>query len=66
MVISGFHLMKNEYSKDDVENIKAIATELKAMDTAFYTGHCTGLQAFDIMKDIMGEKLHYIHSGDEI
>ena len=67
MVISGFHLMKkNGYSDEDVENIRAIATELKAMDTTFYTGHCTGEEPFAIMKEIMGDKLHYIHSGDEI
>lgn len=67
MVISGFHLMKkNGYSDEDVENIKAIAAELKAMDTTFYTGHCTGEEPFAIMKEIMGDKLHYIHSGDEI
>lgn len=67
VVVSGFHLMKKTgYSDEDVENIKAIATELSAMDTTFYTGHCTGEEPFDIMKEIMGEKLHYIHSGDEI
>ncbi len=67
MVISGFHLMKKDgYSDEDVENIKAIAEELSNMDTTFYTGHCTGEEPFDIMKKIMGDKLHYIHSGDEI
>ncbi|MBE5954416.1 MAG: MBL fold metallo-hydrolase [Lachnospiraceae bacterium] len=67
MVISGFHLMKKTgYSGEDVENIKSIAEELVTMDTTFYTGHCTGVPAFDIMKEIMGDKLHYIHSGDEI
>ncbi len=66
-IISGFHLMKKDgYSEEDVENIKAIATELSTLNTTFYTGHCTGLEAFDIMKEIMGDKLHYIHSGDEI
>ncbi len=67
IVISGFHLMKkNGYSDEDVENIKDIATELRAMDTTFYTGHCTGEEPFAIMKEIMGDKLHYIHSGDEM
>lgn len=47
-------------------NTKAIAEELVAIDTTFYTGHCTGMEPFDIMKEIMGDKLHYIHSGDEI
>ncbi len=67
IVISGFHLMKKDgYSEEDVENIKAIAEELVAKDTTFYTGHCTGEEPFAIMKEIMGDKLHYIHSGDEI
>ena len=67
MVISGFHLMKKKgYSEKDVDNIRAIAEELATMDTTFYTGHCTGEEPFAIMKEIMGEKLHYIHSGDEI
>ena len=67
MVISGFHLMKKTvYSNEDVENIRAIAEELATMDTIFYTGHCTGEAPFAIMKDIMGDKLHYIHSGDKI
>lgn len=30
------------------------------------TSHCTGLPAFDIMKNIMGDKLEYVHSGEEI
>lgn len=67
MVISGFHLMKKTgYSSEDIENIKAIANELKEMDTLFYTGHCTGIEPFGIMKEIMGDKLIYVHSGDVI
>lgn len=67
VVISGFHLMKkNGYTEKDIDNIKAIATELADMNTTFYTGHCTGVEPFDIMKEIMGEKLNYIHSGDII
>lgn len=67
VVISGFHLMKKSgYTEDDIDNIKAIAEELKSVDTLFYTGHCTGVEPFDIMKDIMDHKLIYIHSGDII
>lgn len=66
VVISGFHLMrKNGYSDEDIDNIKAIATELGEMNTTFYTGHCTGIEPFDIMKDIMKDKLKYIHSGSK-
>ena len=36
------------------------------MRTVFYTGHCTGKIAFDIMKEIMGEGLQKIHSGETL
>lgn len=67
VVISGFHMKKkNGYAKKDVEVITQIAEELKKIPTIFYTGHCTGEEPFQIMKGIMGEKLIYVHSGDEI
>ena len=66
-VISGFHLMKKTpYREDQVKDIEEIARELVKYPTVFYTCHCTGVDAFDIMKEIMGDKLLYVHSGDEI
>ncbi len=66
-VISGFHLMKKtDYSGSQIEEIKNIAEELSDFPTRFFTCHCTGLPAYEIMKDIMGDKLIYIHSGEEI
>ncbi|MCR5451809.1 MAG: MBL fold metallo-hydrolase, partial [Lachnospiraceae bacterium] len=66
-VVSGFHLMvKREYREAEINEIKAIARELNEYDSRFYTCHCTGVPAFDIMKEIMGDKLNYVHSGEEI
>lgn len=31
-----------------------------------YTGHCTGEQAFNILKSRFGEKIEQFHSGMEI
>lgn len=63
-VISGFHMMKKtDYTEDEIEVIRSTAMELKEMDTYFYTGHCTGHKAFEIMKPIMEDKLIQIHSG---
>ncbi len=65
VVISGFHMMqKEEYSAEDVKNIQDIATELLETGAIFYTGHCTGQKAYDIMKHIMGDRLYPIHSGE--
>lgn len=67
VVISGFHMMKkSEYTREETEIIQDTARELYKLDTLFYTGHCTGQPAFDMMREIMGEKLMQIHSGQEI
>ncbi len=67
LVISGFHLMKKtDYRDSEISKIEDIAKELKKYPTKFATCHCTGTAAFDIMKDIMGEALDYVHSGDEV
>ena len=67
MAISGFHLMKRTpYHKAQLKEIEEIAYKLKNYPTRFITCHCTGLEAYSVMKDIMGEKLGYVHSGEII
>ena len=66
-VVSGFHMMKKQGLTDwDKEEIRKTARELAEMKTEFYTGHCTGAEAYEIMKDIMGDKLKFVHCGEEI
>lgn len=66
-VISGFHLVqKDGYSEKETADIQKMAEELLEKKTVFYTGHCTGQAAFDIMKAVMGDRLRPIHSGDEV
>lgn len=62
-VVGGFHLFEpttKRYEKD--EYIKAITDELKKTGADFYTCHCTGIKACDIMKK-QGLKLQYLHTG---
>ena len=67
LVIGGFHLMKRtEFSEADIAEVSEIATCLKKYRAHFATCHCTGLQAFSQMKEIMGGQLSYVHSGDEV
>lgn len=67
IVVSGFHLMKKtDYLDSEIEDIKTIANELKKYPTRFVTCHCTGTTAFEVMKDIMGDTLEYVHSGEKI
>ena len=67
VVISGFHMKKDgEYTRQELEEIRETAILLKETGILFYTGHCTGQRAFDEMKEIMGEKLKSLHSGQEL
>lgn len=66
-VISGFHMMKKgDYTEKEKQVICDTAKELQKMNTIFYTGHCTGNRAVQLMKPIMKEKLKVIHSGDKL
>ena len=66
-VISGFHLMvKREYRENELREVRDIAKKLNELPVKYYTCHCTGLAAYEEMKKIMGEKLCYVHSGQEI
>ncbi|MDD6154948.1 MAG: MBL fold metallo-hydrolase [Eubacteriales bacterium] len=68
IVISGFHMMKREaYTDEEARLVRDTAEELKKMTgTMFYTGHCTGNKAFVILKEIMGDQLGAIHTGETI
>lgn len=67
VVISGFHMIKDgEYSQTEIDDVESTAAELAETDAVFYTGHCTGHTAFEIMKPLMGEKLHKLYPGKVI
>ena len=67
VVISGFHMMKKQpYDCEELDVIDETARELARHNTVFYTGHCTGLPAFERMQTILGEQLRPLHSGVEL
>jgi len=67
VIISGFHMRKkNGYSECDYEVIKETAKILKSTGILCYTGHCTGEEPYQLMKQVMGEQLQYVHCGDSI
>jgi 7,8-dihydropterin-6-yl-methyl-4-(beta-D-ribofuranosyl)aminobenzene 5'-phosphate synthase len=68
-VFGGFHLIDLPLinsmagSKNDVEELgQAI---LKYPIEKVYTGHCTGIKAYRILKEVMGAKLEYFAAGDK-
>lgn len=66
-VVTGFHMMKKEpYTEEETRIIEETAYELQKLPTLFFSGHCTGSEAFAKMKEIMGDQLQALHSGDSI
>lgn len=66
-VVSGFHMKKNEaYTAEEEKTIRETAQELLKWPCRFYTGHCTGLPAFAILKEIMGDRLAYVRCGETV
>lgn len=67
VIISGFHMRKKTgYTGKDYDVIKETAEILKETKILCYTGHCTGEEPYQLMKEIMGEQLQYVHCGDVI
>lgn len=67
VVFSGFHMARKQgLTGPDVADIRQTAAELAGMSTIFYTGHCTGIEAYEMMKEIMGEKIQYLHCGESV
>ena len=65
-VFSGFHMMRKDgYTDEDLEEVRRTAVNLLECDTHFYTGHCTGVRPFEVMKEILKDRISYIHCGDE-
>ena len=67
-VLTGFHMMKKdgEHTEEEKEVIVQTAQELSQMNTVFYSGHCTSIPAFEMMKEIMGDQLIALHSGEAV
>ena len=63
-VVAGFHLMDpSGGTVEDAELTRALARELAARGASYYTFHCTGTDAFSILRDELGERVRYLHVG---
>ena len=58
-LIGGFHL----YNKTE-EEVREFAKRVKEANIGYIcTGHCTGDEAYDILKETLGESLHHLRTG---
>jgi 7,8-dihydropterin-6-yl-methyl-4-(beta-D-ribofuranosyl)aminobenzene 5'-phosphate synthase len=69
-VVGGFHLALQPGRPGIAgkpEDIESVADALlQAGVDAVYTGHCTGEEAYGILKGVMGDKLERLHTGARI
>jgi 7,8-dihydropterin-6-yl-methyl-4-(beta-D-ribofuranosyl)aminobenzene 5'-phosphate synthase len=67
LIISGFHLYNpNTKMPEAAELVKKIAEMLNSTGSGYYTCHCTGLEAYSILKKVMNENIKYLATGSEI
>jgi len=67
-VIGGFHLFNPALAKiaEDPEYVRSLGEAMLASEgTLFITGHCTGTEAYAILKNVLGERLAYFSAGRE-
>ncbi|MGI6006045.1 MAG: MBL fold metallo-hydrolase [Ruminococcus sp.] len=66
-VIGGFHLMGVDgvgTMAGSREDILKLADKLKELgDFKLYTGHCTGIPAYRILKEALGDRISYFSAG---
>ncbi len=63
-VIGGFHLSNpRDGGCEPREKIEAIADYLLSFPTTYATCHCTGTEAFGMLKEKMGDRLEYALTG---
>ena len=60
VLVGGFHFRQ---LAPDSAQLRAYGEALAKYDTVFYTGHCTGQAQFDVLKEILGDRLHAISTG---
>mgnify|MGYP000852373990 CR=1 FL=1 len=67
-VFAGFHLYSPGTGETEPrELVESVGRELLAREhTAYYTGHCTGQDAFAILKEQLGDRLHYMTGGGTV
>lgn len=61
-VVGGFHLVDGFETEEEIRTIASILKS-KYPDTTFYTGHCTGPNAINILKNEMGAQLQAFKAG---
>lgn len=66
-VVAGFHLMDPSGGAVEDEGLtRSLARELAARPARYLTCHCTGTDAFALLRDELGGRVSYLHVGSRV
>jgi len=65
-VIGGFHLSSRSGGDEETDAIDRIGKHLIGTKAKYYTCHCTGIEAYEKLKFVMGDSIDYLSAGSEI
>ena len=66
-VIAGFHLMDPASGRlEDPSVTTEVARFLASRPTRYYTFHCTGLDAYGVLRDVLGDRINYLYAGSRV
>lgn len=66
-VVAGFHLMNPATGEvEDLGAAKQVAQMMAERPTKYCTFHCTGLAAYSVLRDVLGEQVNYLYTGSRI
>ncbi len=69
-VVGGFHLVGLPVfnsiggTKDDIKALGKVLSEYPV--EKFYTGHCTGMKAYHLLKEVLGDRLEHLPTGRRV
>ena len=66
-VVGGFHLSGSRENRSEAPDVvDAIGEYLASTPSQYFTCHCTGMESFQRLKRILGEKIQSLSTGDRI
>ncbi|AHM57864.1 metallo-beta-lactamase family protein (plasmid) [Peptoclostridium acidaminophilum DSM 3953] len=66
-VIGGFHLHNRSAGKSESqETVGEIGRHLKNTGAQYYTCHCTGIEAYGWLRDVMDGQIEYLATGSQL
>lgn len=66
-IIGGFHLYNRSANQsENPDTVAEIGEYLAGTKSKYYTCHCTGIEAYKLLKNVMGDNIEYLSTGTNV